>query len=207
MHEGGSITTSADQANAGDLVLNADRNITLGNSLITAQAFEDGGNILMTALGETLLFDSRISTQAGGTGGNITLDTGMSVFDYSRLSADASLGNGGNILIDTSVFLASHSKMTASSEFGVAGTIEVTSPVVDLVGSLTPLSEHLMSAEVQLLGPCVIRFLRDSSSFVVTGRDGLPLEPGAWLPSFDIQPQEITPDGNSEDLNTPDQNR
>ena len=186
MDGGASITTSADQANAGDLIVSAAQGLYLIDSEIAARAAGDGGNIELTAGGEMRLFDGRITTRAGGTGGNITIASPFCLFDHARLSADASLGNGGNILIATDVFLESGSLITASSEFGIAGTIEITAPLVDLAGTLAPLPENLWAGEVRLADPCVTRFLRGSSSFVVGGREGLPMAPGALLPSLEL---------------------
>jgi filamentous hemagglutinin family protein len=187
MQRQAAITTSADLANAGDFTLRAGRNINLTDSLISARAALDGGNIKLTAADTVYLFNSEITTSAGGSGGNITIDPHVTVLNHSRCAADASLGNGGNILIVTDSFLASDSVMSASSEYGIAGTIQVTSPFADLAGILIPLSGSLLSPGIQLADPCVTRFLRGASSFVVTGREGVPIEPGAWLPSLDVQ--------------------
>ena len=57
---------------------------------------------------------------------------------------------------------------------------------MDVAGSLVQLPAALLSAELLLADPCVARFLKGARSFVVEGRGGLPMEPGAWLPSFQL---------------------
>lgn len=195
MQDGGLIATSADVAGGGALSLSAGHDIHLIDSSVTAQAALDGGDVKLTAPNLVRLLNSEITTVAGGSGGNITIDPICTVLDHSRLTADAILGDGGNILIVTGMFLSSHSAISASSEYGVAGTIEITAPLADVAGSLTGLPTALLNAEVRLGDPCVTRFLRGASSFLVTGRDGLPPEPGAWLQCLELPPRDSTAGG------------
>ncbi|MFW6189797.1 MAG: filamentous hemagglutinin N-terminal domain-containing protein [Planctomycetota bacterium] len=186
LEEGGALATRSERSDAGNFAIGAGGEVRLVEGLIPARAAGDGGNVNVSAPDLVYLRDSEITTKAGGTGGNITIDPTSVVLDRSVLRADASLGNGGNILIVTDNFLESGSIISASSEFGVAGTIRITSPFPDVAGTLAQLPETLLSPQVRLADPCVSRFVRGASSFVVVGRDGLPIEPGAWRPSVDL---------------------
>ena len=74
--------------------------------------------------------------------------------------------------------------MSASSERGIDGEVDIRAPVTEVSGTFTPLPKDFQSALSLLREPCMARIQEGKySSFMVGGRDGLPLEPGGLLPS------------------------
>ncbi|MGK7901515.1 MAG: filamentous hemagglutinin N-terminal domain-containing protein [Hormoscilla sp.] len=146
----------------------------------------DRGNINVESQDLRLRRDAFISTNATrtATGGNITInaDTIVSLFN-SDISANAIQGAGGNIFIGTSgIFLSPDSEITATSEFGVAGTVTISNPDADPAAALK-LPENYVDAS-RLLGKDFCQ-LSKNSSFIITGRGGLPRNPGDYLtPDF-----------------------
>ena len=83
------------------------------------------------------------------------------------------------------VFLADPiSLVSASSQQGPQGTVNIQSPVQNLGEQLTPLSQQFSSAAALLAQRCAARVADGKfSTFVVAGREGLPVEPGGFLAS------------------------
>ncbi len=154
------------QAGGGDITLEAQL-VRLRNSRLTA-----------TARGET---------GRGSDGGNITIDATFVVLAGSQVQANAFGGSGGNIRIEATqaLLISAASVVDASSQRGLEGTIDLRAPVVALLrSSVTPLPQTFLQAAVLLRARCAERLQGSQvSSFVVTGRDGVPAEPGSVLPS------------------------
>jgi len=116
--------------------------------------------------------------------GNITIDPQFVILDRSRISADAFGGPGGNVKITADIFLNSHSQITASSALSQPGTIDIQASITDVSGSLAQLPEAVLQASSLLRAACAVRLSEGkASSLVLSGREGLPLEPGSLLPS------------------------
>jgi len=83
------------------------------------------------------------------------------------------------------VFLADpNSVVDATSQRGISGEINIQSPVQNLGEQLTPLSQQFSSAAALLAQQCAARVADGKfSTFVVAGREGLPVEPGGFLAS------------------------
>jgi hypothetical protein len=158
-------------------------------SVTTAATHADGGNIDVPAGYMVNLIDSKITASVGGgpqtTGGNITVDPRYVVLNDSQIIADAYEGKGGNIRITADVFLASpESVVDASSALGINGTVDIQAPVSSISGTLAPLQGNFLSTEALLRDRCAAKIRGEKySSFVVSGRDGLPIRPGSVLPS------------------------
>ena len=175
---------------AGNLKLASTGAFRIQDGIVTTEATTaDGGNIALTAGSRSLLYltDSRITTsvQGGqGKGGNITIDPRFVILDHSQVRADAFGGPGGNIDIAADVFLASESVISASSALSTSGAINIQAQITDLSGSVAPLPAGLLQAATLLRASCAARVAAGkASSLVVAGREGLPLEPGGYLPS------------------------
>lgn len=180
---GGSvITTSAAQANAGEIEITSGGTIELlGHSSITASAGANGGNIHITAPDLFYSLDSAVTATAGsqqlggGSGGNITIDPQFIILDHSLISANAAAGQGGNISLISDFFFSSSSLVTATGTTN--GTINITAPELDLSSSLLSLSSSLLSAENQLRESCAAQLRGDFSSFITLGRGGTEAAP------------------------------
>ena len=165
-----------------------------GDSSITTQSLlADGGNITVTTTGSQLyLLDSQITTsvQSGaGSGGNITLGSGAHpvesiILNGSQVRADAFGGPGGNINIFANTYLTSDSVVSASSALAAPGTIDIQAKFTNLSGDIAQLPETVLQAAALLRAACAARLSAGkTSSLVVAGREGLPLEPGGVMPS------------------------
>ncbi len=187
-------SSGTDTALAGNVNIVAGSLFQMANSTITTQAaVADGGNISISTTGSLLqLTDSQITTsvQSGvGKGGNITigstlLPTEFILLDTSQVRADAFGGPGGNINVNADVYLTSDSLVSASSALSTPGTINIQAQVTNVTGSLTQLPTTPLEAAALLRASCAARLAGGkSSSLVLAGREGLPLDPSGLLPS------------------------
>jgi filamentous hemagglutinin family protein len=189
---GGEITAkSFGPANAGSVQIILDDSLESGDSRITTEALlADGGDIHINAGRLIHLTNSQVTSTVGSVdvtttvGGNIFIDPQFVILDNSSIRANAFAGTGGNINIVAGVFLVDPlSIIDASSALGVSGTITIQSPISDLSGTLAPLPAGFLRATPLLSSRCVARLGGPASSFVVAGRDAIPMEPGGLLPS------------------------
>ncbi|MCY6490544.1 beta strand repeat-containing protein [Leptolyngbya sp. GGD] len=178
-----SNTSSGD---AGNLNIKAGT-VSLNQASLQAQVNGGNqGNIHIQAADLLLLRQgSNIVTSATGasTGGNIKINAPIIVgLENSDIIANAVQGQGGNIQITTQGIiglqyrdrLTLENDITASSEFGVNGTVEVNNVGVDPNSGLVELSTTLIDSNQQVAASCSGT---QGSSFVVTGRGGMPQNP------------------------------
>ncbi|GAB4302737.1 MAG: hypothetical protein Fur0025_43690 [Oscillatoriaceae cyanobacterium] len=174
---------------AGNIQITAD-SVLLENgaSLNALAAVGDKGNMTVNARNIQLRRNSQLNTNAQGraTGGNITIETEiLAALEDSNISANAQQSFGGSITINArGIFGAKFrnqqtpdSDITATSELGASfnGTVEINTPAVDPSSGLVTLPENFVDlASVLGADACA---QGSSSSFVVTGRGGLPANP------------------------------
>lgn len=174
---------------AGNLNVTA-RNILLDNgaSLRAEVNGGDQGNIRLQVSDVLLLRrGSNITTNAQGTstGGNIDINARFIAAvprENSDIVANAVLGSGGNIQITTQgIFglafrprLTPESDITASSEFGVSGNVQISTINTDPSSGLMELPVDVVDPSQQIATGCAGL---QGSSFVVTGRGGVPQNP------------------------------
>ena len=195
-------STGSAVARAGDVNIRGVNTLRMDSSSITTEAtVADGGNISITTAGSLIqLVKSQITTsvESGtGTGGNITIGAQQHpvdflVLDNSAIRANAIGGPGGNIDIVANTLLCSpgtctgapDSFITASSALSTPGTIDIQAFTTNVSGTLARLPESLLQAATLLRAACAARVTAGkASSLVVSGRGGLPLEPGDLMPS------------------------
>jgi large exoprotein involved in heme utilization and adhesion len=163
--------------------------ISRNSKVSTSSKNADGGNITITAPYMVHLKESEVTASVGGgastVGGNVSIDPQFVILDHSKIIANASEGRGGNIRIVAGVFLSDpYSIVDASSALGIDGSVDIRAPITEISGTLVPLGEDFISAFELLREPCMARIRGGKySSFIVSGRDGLPMEPGRLLPS------------------------
>ncbi|NJP10100.1 MAG: S-layer family protein, partial [Leptolyngbyaceae cyanobacterium RU_5_1] len=166
--------------------------LTLDNAAISAETTStQGGNITLRLGGILLLRNgSKISTTAGtagagGDGGNITIRAPFIVGvlgENSDITANAFTGRGGNITITTNAIyglrfqprLTPFSDITASSEFGISGTVAINTLNIDPNRGLVALPINLTDPSQQISQDCTPGSKTSASSFVATGRGGIP---------------------------------
>src|SRR5438093_1058803 len=188
----GIFSTTDNSGNAGRITATTP-SLTLSDGAKISVTTADGGNISITTTGSQLyLLNGKITTsvQSGlGQGGNIIIGSNghpveFVILNGSEIRADAFGGPGGNIDIFAGTFLTTSSILSASSALGVPGTIGIQAGVTDVSSSVSQLPESVLQASTLLRAACATRLAGgQSSSLVVSGREGLPAEPGGVLPS------------------------
>ncbi len=181
---GGSITTAADQSTGGNITVDAGLFIDAQDATLSARAELDGGRIELSAAERVSFNRTDLTAEAGNDGGNITIRSGAVLLNDSLVRASAVAGDGGDISIVTQAFLVTPgSVIDASSQFGVSGSVQITSPDTNLAASLGRLSDALLNARAVLTQTCYAQVKGGGSSFVMTGRGGIPLDPVGRHPS------------------------
>ncbi|MBI5315399.1 MAG: filamentous hemagglutinin N-terminal domain-containing protein [Nitrospirae bacterium] len=182
---------AADAGDAGNIAIHSRSTVLLNNSSITTEASEaSGGRITVNAPEMIRLTNSQISTSVAGSeedtsGGDISIDPQFVILQNSQILAQAFAGTGGNINIISNVFLADPSSLVdASSQLGISGVVNIQSPLQNVGGELTALTQEFSSAAALLAQQCAARAADGKfSTFVVAAREGLPMEPGGFLAS------------------------
>ncbi len=196
------IATQEATGAAGDLRLETGQLTVRDGAVVSASTLnqKNGGNINLQVQDLLLLRrNGEISTSAGtrgagGDGGNINIDAKLIVavpFEDSNIIANAFEGNGGNINITTQGIFGIQFReerrrlndIDASSEFGVNGIVQINTPEVDPSRGLTNLATDVVDASNQIAQNCAAggTVASKQSSFVVTGRGGLPSSPHEML--------------------------
>ncbi len=183
---------SEGQGTDGNIDLQAG-SLTLDQSTITAEtASNQGGNINLTLSDLlTLRNNSQITATAGtaqaeGDGGNINIDAPfiLSFPDENKITAKAFLGKGGNInIITNSIFGREFLEIDASSQFGLEGTVSINTLELDPSQGLLELPSKVETP--QILQGCETS-RGGGSSFISTGRGGLPPSPTETLSSREV---------------------
>jgi filamentous hemagglutinin family protein len=183
---------------AGTLTIAADDTVLLreGSAITTLATQAGGGNITLTGFQLVRLDRSRVTAEARGEalddrGGNVTINSAFVILDHSLIQANAFAGNGGDITVNaTEAFLADVETCTdeecldASSQLANPGRIEVQSPVTELSSIVVPLPQRFAQATELLRQHCAERLRGgEVSSFILAGREQVPIEPDGVLPS------------------------
>jgi large exoprotein involved in heme utilization and adhesion len=176
--------------NAGQLSIQANT-LRLENGFIEAKtASGQGGNINLQVQDMLLLnHSSEITTTSGNTGdgGNITINSPVILgLENSDIIANAVQGRGGNINITTQGIIGLEFRntltprvdltndITASSQFNVNGTVQINNIGVDPSSGLVELPVNVTDPSQQIATGCAHN---TGSSFVATGRGGIPQNP------------------------------
>ncbi|MDZ8105799.1 MAG: S-layer family protein [Nostoc sp. DedQUE12a] len=158
---------------------------------ISASTKAGGGGNTNLQLRDLLLMrhGSFINAEAegSGNGGNIMLNAPTIVgLENSDIIANAVEGKGGNIQIATQGIIGlgyrnllnprevSSNDITASSQFNVSGTVQINNIGVDPSSGLVELPQNLVDSSQQIATGCSAN---TGSSFVATGRGGVPQNP------------------------------
>jgi filamentous hemagglutinin family protein len=191
--------------NAGTVTIDAD-SIQLDRGNIGAStASGKGGNInlnlqkLLILRNQSKILAEAIGIGNTGNGGNITINSPIVAgLEDSDIIANAVAGNGGNIDITTQgIFglkyrsqLTRENDITASSQFGVNGKVDINNFGVDPNSGLVELTVNLVDSSKLIATGCSNN---TGSSFVATGRGGIPENPNqqvrsdrAWLDIRDL---------------------
>jgi len=182
--DGAAIGAQSDgEGNAGKLTLHASADLQMNDaSVSTAAAQASGGRIEVSAR-QVMMQHSAVSTSVAngeGNGGDIVMSAPAMVLNQSAVVARAADGNGGHIDISSNAFIASADTIiSATSNKGISGTVDIRSPDTNITGALATLPQSFLHADALLNQRCAGA---RGSSFVVAGRETLPIEPDT-LPS------------------------
>ncbi|OQX21510.1 MAG: hypothetical protein BWK80_33110 [Desulfobacteraceae bacterium IS3] len=183
---------------AGSIRIAADSLYLLNRSSLTTEAENTGvieetadkqnGRIEMQIKDTLYLSDSRITTSVkGGLGNGGDIEIGSPTFvvlNKGEIKANAYQGSGGNIRIVTEHFIQSFkSIVSASSQFGLDGSIEIEAPDENISETLITLPASYLDVSRWMQNPCAERGTRKTSTFVMTGRDGVSILADDWQPS------------------------
>ena len=190
---------SEGQAKAGNIEVNSSE-IVLDNrgEFRADSASGNGGNINLQVSDLLLLRrNSKIVTDAGtqqfgGDGGNIDINSKFIVAlpqEDSDITANAFSGFGGRVDIETNGIFGifpqdnptQFSDITASSELGVSGEVNIDRPDIDPSTGLIELPQNLVDVSQQIARSCTPEGNQNNSSFISTGRGGLPQSPNQPL--------------------------
>ena len=196
LQDGASIAVNSQGSGEGGNIELQAGSLTLERGVITAEtASNQGGNINLQLFDLlTLRNSSQISANAGtaktpeaeGDGGNINIDSPfiLSFPDNNNITAEAFLGTGGNIDITTnSIFGSEFLDISASSQFGLEGTVSINTLELEPSQGLVELPSKLETP--QILQGCEAS-RGGGSSFISTGRGGLPPSPTETLSSRQV---------------------
>ncbi|MEH1948582.1 MAG: filamentous hemagglutinin N-terminal domain-containing protein [Nostoc sp.] len=206
VRDGAEVTVSSEgTGNAGSLRVQADSiKLDTQGKLQASTASGKGGNINLQVRDLILMRrNSLISAEASnnGNGGNIKINAPFIVAvpkEDSNIVANAFRGRGGNINITTSgiygleyrLSLTNFSDINASSQFGVNGTVQINTPDID------PNSGNInlptIPIDTQVAQTCQAGGNLVKSSFTITGRGGLPPNPGEALSADAVQVDLVT---------------
>ncbi|QLE56634.1 S-layer family protein [Nostoc sp. TCL26-01] len=172
--------------NAGNLDINADQiSLDRTGSIIATTKSGEGGSINLQNNILIMRHGSNLTATAGGTGngGNIAINSPIVLgLENSDIVANAFQGQGGNININTQgifglkyrIQSTPENDITASSQFGVSGTVNINNFGVDPNSGLVQLSENVIDPSKLIATGCSAN---SGSSFVATGRGGVPQNP------------------------------
>lgn len=222
IQDGARVTVSSLSGQAGNLSI-ATNSLFLNRGSITAETAKSGdaggANINLQVSDVWLMRnESLISATAYGSanGGNINIDTQFLVAlppegpKGSDIIANAQQGNGGRINITTQGLfgiefrpkLTPDNDITASSDFGLNGEVTINQPDVDPRRGLTELPSTVVDATRQIDRRCTPARADHRSSFVVTGRGGLPPSPNETLQGETVITNWVTLDSKAENTNS-----
>ncbi|MEB3182353.1 MAG: filamentous hemagglutinin N-terminal domain-containing protein [Nostocaceae cyanobacterium] len=209
-------TASDTAGTAGNIKVTAGR-ISLNNrSEIQGDARSVNGGDMELTVQDLLVLrrQSKISTTAGtaesgGNGGIISINAPFIVSVLSEdndIRANAFKGNGGRIDITAQGIFGiqfqpqntPRSDITASSRFGLNGVVVINTPDIDPSRGLLQLPENLADPSNQIAQGCNPKGGGGLSSFVATGRGGLPPSPLEPLTAENVNANWITLDTDRE---------
>ena len=200
--ESSSISADSDGiGNAGNITLNINYLDMNGGVISTAANNADGGNIIINAHELMILRNNSqiTATVSGGKGdgGNVVLaNPRFFQLDDSKVIANANQGRGGTIVIVTHDSLnQKNSVISASSEHGSDGEVEIGMPNVDI--SILP--TNFLDATTLIKKRCAARhFNTHFSSFIIVGRNGLPNAPDDLQTYIPVVQDESDDDNDNE---------
>lgn len=167
-------------------------------SIVSTSSAEGNGGAIGIRAGSSIVLDrsqitTSVSSLTNGNGGNIGLASRYLVLNTGMIQAntEAAKANGGDIRIEVTSLVPSNNSLLvggstpyvfdasrngfnaiqAAAPDGVSGNIQITSPVLDLSGSLAGIQAQILQSEGLGRSPCDTAA---GSTLATVGRGGLP---------------------------------
>lgn len=180
---------SSESGEAGNISIYSNNlRLGTGDSVSTSAQNADGGNIVMTIPGLFYLDNAEITTSVSGgagNGGNIEIRPDLAVLRTSRIIANAYEGRGGNIHIWANHFIATPATLiSASSKLGIDGRVEIDTNYSNIISDFTILPTSFQDMSVWLQNACEARSAENTGgggSLRIKGRGGMPDDPEDFL--------------------------
>jgi large exoprotein involved in heme utilization and adhesion len=203
--DGAEVTVSGESGQAGNLDVTANSILLNRGKLTAVTGLGEGGNITLQELDLLRMRDnSLISAKAlnAANGGNINIDSNFILAipsENTDITANAFEGSGGNINITAQGIFGlqyrdrptpTTSDINARSEFGVDGAVEIDTPEGEPNQGLSELP--VVPVDTQVSQACTPGSSQAQSEFIVTGRGGLPQNPGDVLNTDAVQVDLVT---------------
>jgi filamentous hemagglutinin family protein len=197
---GNSLVSSASTGNvsAGNISIDASKQLLLAGSAISTTATDGNGGRITALAGDLMLLDqSKISTSvlgSSGNGGDIQVKANSLILNQGFIQANtaARLASGGLVNLELANLVASGNTLfvggqtlfeyvpdvfgfnviQAAAPSGINGAIQITSPKLDLSGSLVGLSTEELDLGGLGRNPCDVS---GGSSLVQLGYGGMPI--------------------------------
>jgi filamentous hemagglutinin family protein len=182
-------TANVTSGDAGTVRVNADLLRVENESWISALTKTgEGGNVIVQSKNLVIRGNSYLSATAGGlgNGGNVQVNAPIILgWENGDIVANAVRGRGGKVEITTQgIFglnyreqLTPGNDITASSELGVSGTVQVNRIGVNPMSDLVMLPGEPIDPSQKIAAGCGAQ---QNSSFVITGRAGIPDNPSQY---------------------------
>jgi large exoprotein involved in heme utilization and adhesion len=185
---GGEVSVRSDgPGRAGSLTIDADSIHLKDRGKITASTVSgNGGNIKLNVNNSLIMRNNSIVANDSfgtGDGGETIINTPVLVgLGNSDIKANAIQGTGGTIKINTQgVFglkyrsaVTPENDITASSDFGINGNVQVNTIGINPTNALNALPVNVTDSSRQMADQCSAA---KTSSFIATGRGGMPPSP------------------------------
>lgn len=174
LSHGAAINVSSDRVNGGDIAITTSKSLSLrDNARIAASANINGGNIVIVAAKNLSLARSLITGRAGQTGGAITINTNAVSLGASTING---LAGGQDVVVRIS------GDLLQAIDSAILSDNATFSLDTNLASSLIPYGADIAGATARLQDFCGTRAAQ-ISSFTVSGRGGLTLDPARAAPA------------------------
>jgi large exoprotein involved in heme utilization and adhesion len=171
LNQEGSITTSANSGNGGTINVSGGKLVALNNSQITTSVLGTSGNGGDIQIGaDSLVLNSgfiQANTAASNASGGL-----VNIGTKTLLASGSTLFVGGPSVYKFTPGVFGFNVIQAAAPSGVNGAIQITSPKLDLSGSLVGLSTEELDLGGLGRNPCDVS---GGSSLVQLGYGGMPI--------------------------------
>ena len=176
LSDGGTITAANSSTGAAGIVdLSVGQQLNVLGGQITDEAPRSEGGTTTIDARDILLENGHIRANAK-IGANLNIKTSTLVLlNGSEITTNAEIGQGGDVRIDAQgAFLSGDSRLSAS------GQLTINSPDTNIAGVLTTLPQTFLRADALLNQRCAAHGGGRASSFIVAGREAMPIEPDGF---------------------------